>query len=147
MYTLCQEYKIHCSLEKSLHNVVVCSFYTGIGVFCYYWVLYYLSVHKNITCLFFPTSVFPLTCAVQNYAWGKVGLDSEVAKLVVGGDPLAVIEVGKPYAEVRQPTNCWGLLQGTYLLKILDWSLAPCVAILYRIFLLDILFIEGVTQV
>ncbi|XP_037109558.1 mannose-6-phosphate isomerase [Syngnathus acus] len=44
--------------------------------------------------------VFPLTCAVQNYAWGKVGLDSEVAKLVLGGDPLAVIEDGKPYAEL-----------------------------------------------
>ncbi|XP_029909076.1 mannose-6-phosphate isomerase isoform X1 [Myripristis murdjan] len=44
--------------------------------------------------------VFPLTCAVQNYAWGKVGLDSEVAKLVVGGDPLAVIEEDKPYAEL-----------------------------------------------
>ncbi|KAM9376943.1 mannose-6-phosphate isomerase [Pholidichthys leucotaenia] len=44
--------------------------------------------------------VFSLTCAVQNYAWGKVGLDSEVAKLVVGGDPLAVIEAGKPYAEL-----------------------------------------------
>uniref|UniRef100_A0A3Q2C7M4 Mannose-6-phosphate isomerase n=1 Tax=Cyprinodon variegatus TaxID=28743 RepID=A0A3Q2C7M4_CYPVA len=44
--------------------------------------------------------VFPLTCAVQNYAWGKMGLDSEVAKLVVGGDPLAVIEVDKPYAEL-----------------------------------------------
>ncbi|XP_061750528.1 mannose-6-phosphate isomerase [Nerophis ophidion] len=44
--------------------------------------------------------VFPLTCAVQNYPWGKVGLDSEVAKLVVGGDPLAVIEEGKPYAEL-----------------------------------------------
>lgn len=45
--------------------------------------------------------VFPLTCAVQNYAWGKVGLDSEVAKLVLGGDALAVIQDGKPYAEVR----------------------------------------------
>ncbi|XP_013876728.1 mannose-6-phosphate isomerase [Austrofundulus limnaeus] len=44
--------------------------------------------------------VFPLTCAVQNYAWGKVGLDSEVAKLVLGGDPLAVIEDNKPYAEL-----------------------------------------------
>lgn len=44
--------------------------------------------------------MFPLTCAVQHYAWGKVGVDSEVAKLVVGGDPLAVIEEGKPYAEV-----------------------------------------------
>ncbi|KAF1386506.1 hypothetical protein PFLUV_G00095550 [Perca fluviatilis] len=44
--------------------------------------------------------VFPLTCAVQNYAWGKVGLDSEVAKLVVGGDPVAVVADGKPYAEL-----------------------------------------------
>lgn len=44
--------------------------------------------------------MFPLTCAVQNYAWGKVGSDSEVAQLVVGGDPLAVIDEGKPYAEV-----------------------------------------------
>ncbi|KAK5901824.1 hypothetical protein CesoFtcFv8_007145 [Champsocephalus esox] len=44
--------------------------------------------------------VFPLTCAVQNYAWGKLGLDSEVAKLVLGGDPAAVVEEGKPYAEL-----------------------------------------------
>lgn len=44
--------------------------------------------------------MFPLTCAVQHYAWGKVGADSEVAQLVVGGDPLAVIEEDKPYAEV-----------------------------------------------
>ncbi|CAB1323571.1 unnamed protein product [Coregonus sp. 'balchen'] len=34
--------------------------------------------------------VFPLSCAVQNYAWGKVGQDSEVAKLVVGGDTSAL---------------------------------------------------------
>ncbi|KAK1157954.1 hypothetical protein AOXY_G24162 [Acipenser oxyrinchus oxyrinchus] len=44
--------------------------------------------------------VFPLSCVVQKYAWGKVGLDSEVAKLVVSGDPLAVIEEDKPYAEL-----------------------------------------------
>ncbi|MEQ2204421.1 hypothetical protein XENOCAPTIV_013032, partial [Xenoophorus captivus] len=37
----------------------------------------------------------------QNYAWGKIGLDSEVAKLVVGGDPLVVIEMDKPYAEIK----------------------------------------------
>lgn len=47
-----------------------------------------------------PSAVFPLTCAVQHYAWGKVGVDSEVAQLVAGGDPLAVIEEGKHYAEV-----------------------------------------------
>uniref|UniRef100_A0A1A8EQH4 Mannose-6-phosphate isomerase n=2 Tax=Nothobranchius korthausae TaxID=1143690 RepID=A0A1A8EQH4_9TELE len=44
--------------------------------------------------------VFPLTCAVQNYAWGKFGLESTVARLVVGDDPLAVIEDDKPYAEL-----------------------------------------------
>lgn len=53
----------------------------------------------------FLSTVFPLTCAVQNYAWGKIGLDSEVAKLVVGGDPLAVIEDGKHYAEVTVQTS------------------------------------------
>lgn len=37
---------------------------------------------------------------IQKYAWGKIGLDSEVAKLVVSGDPSAVIEDGEPYAEV-----------------------------------------------
>ncbi|KAF7701889.1 hypothetical protein HF521_001172 [Silurus meridionalis] len=44
--------------------------------------------------------VFPLSCMVQNYAWGKVGLDSEVAKLVLGGDPQAVIQDDRPYAEL-----------------------------------------------
>lgn len=49
--------------------------------------------------------MFPLTCAVQNYAWGKVGSDSEVAQLVVGGDPLAVIDEGRPYAELWMGTH------------------------------------------
>ncbi|XP_073798400.1 mannose-6-phosphate isomerase isoform X2 [Danio rerio] len=44
--------------------------------------------------------VFPLCCVVQNYAWGKAGLDSEVARLVLGGDPQAHIEHSKPYAEL-----------------------------------------------
>ncbi|XP_065133476.1 mannose-6-phosphate isomerase isoform X3 [Paramisgurnus dabryanus] len=46
------------------------------------------------------SDMFPLCCVVQNYAWGKVGLDSEVARLVVGGDPQAHIEDDKPYAEL-----------------------------------------------
>ncbi|KAJ8249256.1 hypothetical protein GJAV_G00232840 [Gymnothorax javanicus] len=44
--------------------------------------------------------VFPLVCAVQKYAWGKVGLNSEVAKLVLGGDPQVVIEDDQHYAEL-----------------------------------------------
>lgn len=51
-------------------------------------------------------AVFPLCCVVQNYAWGKVGLDSEVARLVLGGDPQAVIHDDEPYAEVlTHPSN------------------------------------------
>lgn len=48
----------------------------------------------------FPPAVFPLSCVVQNYAWGKVGLESEVAKLVASGDPLIQIQPDQPYAEV-----------------------------------------------
>lgn len=48
----------------------------------------------------FPPAVFPLSCVVQNYSWGKVGLESEVAKLVASGDPLVQIQPDQPYAEV-----------------------------------------------
>ncbi|XP_078285997.1 mannose-6-phosphate isomerase isoform X2 [Rhinoraja longicauda] len=44
--------------------------------------------------------VFPLKCAVQHYAWGKVGLDSEVAKLISCNDSSVVIDEEKPYAEL-----------------------------------------------
>ncbi|XP_053451986.1 mannose-6-phosphate isomerase isoform X3 [Nycticebus coucang] len=45
--------------------------------------------------------VFPLSCAVQQYAWGKMGSSSEVAQLLASSDPLAQISEDKPYAEVR----------------------------------------------
>ncbi|XP_035422595.1 mannose-6-phosphate isomerase isoform X2 [Cygnus atratus] len=45
--------------------------------------------------------VFPLACPVQNYSWGKLGLQSEVAQLVASGDPTAHIDPEQPYAEVR----------------------------------------------
>lgn len=71
-------------------------------------------------------AVFPLTCAVQNYAWGKVGSDSEVAKLVVGGDPLAVIDEGRPYAEVRVTVEVLVLAQtGDLLLFMIARELTP----------------------
>ncbi|XP_043536299.1 mannose-6-phosphate isomerase isoform X1 [Chiloscyllium plagiosum] len=44
--------------------------------------------------------VFPLKCVVQHYAWGKVGLESEVAKLTLSDDPSIAIEQEKPYAEL-----------------------------------------------
>ncbi|XP_040426522.1 mannose-6-phosphate isomerase isoform X1 [Cygnus olor] len=44
--------------------------------------------------------VFPLACPVQNYSWGKLGLQSEVAQLVASGDPAAHIDPEQPYAEL-----------------------------------------------
>ncbi|XP_063099417.1 mannose-6-phosphate isomerase isoform X4 [Cavia porcellus] len=44
--------------------------------------------------------VFPLSCAVQQYAWGKRGSNSEVARLLASSDPLARISEDKPYAEL-----------------------------------------------
>lgn len=50
--------------------------------------------------LAFPPTVFPLSCAVQSYSWGKMGLESEVAKLLASSDPLVQIQPDRPYAEV-----------------------------------------------
>ncbi|XP_028630245.1 mannose-6-phosphate isomerase [Grammomys surdaster] len=44
--------------------------------------------------------VFPLSCVVQHYAWGKVGSKSEVASLLANSDPLAQISEDMPYAEL-----------------------------------------------
>uniref|UniRef100_A0A6I8PBI5 Mannose-6-phosphate isomerase n=1 Tax=Ornithorhynchus anatinus TaxID=9258 RepID=A0A6I8PBI5_ORNAN len=49
--------------------------------------------------------VFPLSCKVQHYAWGKLGSDSEVASLLASSDPLAQIEEDKPYAELWMGTH------------------------------------------
>lgn len=46
------------------------------------------------------TSVLKLIPAVQKYAWGKIGLDSEVVKLFINNSEQPVDE-GSPYAEVR----------------------------------------------
>uniref|UniRef100_A0A8C8WGC0 Mannose-6-phosphate isomerase n=1 Tax=Panthera leo TaxID=9689 RepID=A0A8C8WGC0_PANLE len=44
--------------------------------------------------------VFPLSGVVQQYAWGKTGSNSEVARLLASSDPLAQISEDKPYAEL-----------------------------------------------
>jgi mannose-6-phosphate isomerase len=44
--------------------------------------------------------VFPLRCAVQKYAWGKLGSSSAVADLSSSGDPTFKVEENAPYAEV-----------------------------------------------
>lgn len=51
------------------------------------------------------SKVFPLTCAVQNYAWGKLGQDSEVAKLLASSNPKIQIDANKPYAELWMGTH------------------------------------------
>ena len=41
-----------------------------------------------------------LSCAVQKYAWGKLGMAGEVARLKVAGDPRFTLEEDQTYAEV-----------------------------------------------
>ncbi|GAB1294270.1 Mannose-6-phosphate isomerase [Apodemus speciosus] len=49
--------------------------------------------------------VFPLSCVVQQYAWGKAGSKSEVARLLASSDPLAQISEDRPYAELWMGTH------------------------------------------
>lgn len=48
----------------------------------------------------FVLTVFPLKCSIQNYAWGKLGHESEVASLLKASDPAFQIDESTPYAEV-----------------------------------------------
>ena len=44
---------------------------------------------------------FHLSCAVQTYAWGKIGGDSEVARLKSSAEPTQFeVDTASPYAEV-----------------------------------------------
>ena len=49
--------------------------------------------------IIFKISVVELKCAVQSYAWGKIGSDSTVAQLSQHS-PSFELEEDKPYAEV-----------------------------------------------
>ena len=46
-----------------------------------------------------------LECAAQNYAWGKIGSDSVVARLVQASMPDFVLDENKPYAELWMGTH------------------------------------------
>lgn len=46
-----------------------------------------------------------LQCKAQNYDWGKLGLDSTVAKLLSSAHPDVVIEPTKPYSELWMGTH------------------------------------------
>lgn len=41
-----------------------------------------------------------LVCAIQNYAWGRPGNNSEVARLKNASNKDFIIDENKPYAEV-----------------------------------------------
>lgn len=49
--------------------------------------------------------VFPLKCAIQNYVWGKVGNNSEVARLSQSGNPDFKLHQDVPYAELWMGTH------------------------------------------
>lgn len=46
-----------------------------------------------------------LRCAVQKYAWGKVGKSSLVAQLSEAANPAAIIKEQDPYAELWMGTH------------------------------------------
>ena len=52
--------------------------------------------------------IFPLKCAIQEYAWGKVGLDSEVAQLAVDTVDGFRLDLETPYAELWMGTHARG---------------------------------------
>ncbi|KAJ0028936.1 hypothetical protein NQD34_003933 [Periophthalmus magnuspinnatus] len=45
-------------------------------------------------------TVLPLACRPQHYSWGKLGLNSEVAQLLLHSTPQSIIEANTPYAEL-----------------------------------------------
>ena len=49
----------------------------------------------------FSLTVVELKCAVQCYAWGKIGLNSTVAQLAQQS-PSFKLEEDKPYSEVQR---------------------------------------------
>ncbi|XP_059053458.1 mannose-6-phosphate isomerase [Achroia grisella] len=49
-----------------------------------------------------------LQCKVQNYEWGKQGLNSKVANLLASADPSVTIEPDKHYAELWMGTHSNG---------------------------------------
>lgn len=69
------------------------------------------------------SSAFELRCEVQKYAWGKIGLDSEVARLSRLANADFVLEEGEPYAELwmgahpKAPSHIMGQESHLSLLK------------------------------
>ena len=70
-----------------------------------HWGWYAIKQNPNSLYVFFYFLVFPLKCAVQNYVWGKVGNNSEVARLSQSGNPDFKLHQDVPYAEVGDDMN------------------------------------------
>lgn len=49
--------------------------------------------------------VFELRCSSQNYLWGKIGMDSEVASLLNSADPSVTVDPNTTYAELWMGTH------------------------------------------
>lgn len=65
-----------------------------------------------------------LKCHVQTYAWGKKGLQSEVARIYMAGHQDASIDANTPYAEVKvfwkptKGTECRTCRTATWCIRI-----------------------------
>ncbi|XP_015752095.1 PREDICTED: mannose-6-phosphate isomerase-like isoform X1 [Acropora digitifera] len=71
----------------------------------------------------YDSEVVELKCAVQSYAWGKIGLDSTVAQLSQHS-PSFELEEDKPYAELWMGTHINGpskLLCGNKEVLLAEW--------------------------
>ncbi|XP_038050302.1 mannose-6-phosphate isomerase-like isoform X2 [Patiria miniata] len=67
-----------------------------------------------------------LKCAVQQYAWGRIGKDSEVATLTQSCDPSFQLKEDEPYAELWMGTHSKGpsILQDDEAKPLKDWIAA-----------------------
>ncbi|XP_033638129.1 mannose-6-phosphate isomerase-like [Asterias rubens] len=74
-----------------------------------------------------PPTVTPiavaLKCAVQQYAWGRIGEDSEVATLTQASDPDFQLRADEPYAELWMGTHGKGpsIVVGEDSKPLKDW--------------------------
>ncbi|XP_022098704.1 mannose-6-phosphate isomerase-like isoform X2 [Acanthaster planci] len=64
-----------------------------------------------------------LKCAVQQYAWGRIGKDSEVATLTQACDPSFQLKEDEPYAELWMGTHVKGpsIVEGQEAKSLKDW--------------------------
>lgn len=64
----------------------------------------------------FIISVFKLKCSIQQYKWGRIGHESEVARLLSEAGSDLEVDRNAPYAEVSVLFiySCWNLLRNDF---------------------------------